>query len=117
MALGGGGPASGGSSAPSDAVASGDPEVVLPYRSVGLWLTIQGRLGWLTFFFGGLILAAVVVEAFEEVRSPPRPSGPSGPAPRTDTQTHPPPARGAAGPGRGPGTAPVADAFKPQLRR
>lgn len=117
MALGGAG-GGGGGPGPSESIASGDPEVVLPYRSVGLWLTIQGRLGWLTFFFGGLILAAVVVEAFEEVRSP-RPSGPSGPAPRTDSQTHPPPARGAAGPGRGPRhrAAPAADAFKPQLRR
>ena len=110
MALGGAG-GGGGGPGPSDAAASGDPEVVLPYRSVGLWLTIQGRLGWLTFFFGGLILAAVVVEAFEEVRrSPPRPSsGPSGPAPRPHAQTHPPPARGAAGPGTGPCAAPAAD--------
>jgi Mg/Co/Ni transporter MgtE len=29
--------------------------------------TVKARWGWLAFFFAGLIIAAVVVEAFEDV--------------------------------------------------
>jgi len=37
------------------------------YRKEGIMETVKARWGWLAFFFAGLIIAAVVVEAFEDV--------------------------------------------------
>ena len=36
-------------------------------RQDGVYELVRSRWGWLLLFFGGLVLAAVVVEAFEEV--------------------------------------------------
>uniref|UniRef100_A0A061S5Y0 Magnesium transporter n=2 Tax=Tetraselmis sp. GSL018 TaxID=582737 RepID=A0A061S5Y0_9CHLO len=44
-----------------------DSETAYDYRHEGVLQCVASRLGWLVFFFCGLMLAAVVVEAFEEV--------------------------------------------------
>mmetsp|Transcript_32720 Transcript_32720/g.82072 ORF Transcript_32720/g.82072 Transcript_32720/m.82072 type:complete len:196 (+) Transcript_32720:99-686(+) len=47
----------------------GDDEVDsnYDYRKEGITACVRERFGWLAFFFAGLIIAAVVVEAFEDV--------------------------------------------------
>lgn len=37
------------------------------YRQDSIYDLVRSRWGWLLLFFGGLVLAAIVVEAFEEV--------------------------------------------------
>lgn len=50
---------------------SGDPSPTPPpphpTRKEGITACVRERFGWLAFFFAGLIIAAVVVEAFEDV--------------------------------------------------
>lgn len=38
-----------------------------PCRQDSIYDLVRSRCGWLLLFFGGLVLAAIVVEAFEEV--------------------------------------------------
>jgi len=38
-----------------------------PRRQESIYDLVRSRCGWLLLFFGGLVLAAFVVEAFEEV--------------------------------------------------
>lgn len=40
---------------------------VLACRQDSIYDLVRSRWGWLLLFFGGLVLAAIVVEAFEEV--------------------------------------------------
>eukprot|EP00898_Chlorokybus_atmophyticus_P004700 jgi/Chlat1/5230/Chrsp33S05079 len=46
---------------------SGDGQHSLHYRQEGVYESVRARAGWLLVFFLGLMMAAVVIEAFEDV--------------------------------------------------
>ena len=57
----------GGAPAEESRTDKGEEGAVVSYREEGVFECVRARIGWLGIFFAGLMLAAFVVEAFEDV--------------------------------------------------